>query len=49
VIQGNVFKATDELVLKRDLLELHAMNAGVGRPQQRRSCEDESALHLDGL
>jgi hypothetical protein len=38
-----------ELLFKRDLLELHAMNASAGGSQQRRRCNDKTVLHLGRL
>lgn len=38
--------SSSELLVKRDLLQLHAVDASSGRPEQRRGC-DKRRLHLD--
>lgn len=36
---------TYQLLLQRDLLELHTVHASIGTTEQRSGCDDESVLH----
>jgi hypothetical protein len=37
--------STYQLLIKRNLLKLHAMDAGRGGSQQRSCCDDQVGLH----
>jgi hypothetical protein len=46
---GNTLMDTHELLRKRHLLELHLVDSGRGRAQQRSSCDNRVSLHLDDI
>lgn len=41
--------AAYKLVRERHLVELHLVDCGSGRAQQRRGCNDRRSLHDDGV